>query len=93
MAPILSGLVYLLCFITSAFCAVLLFRQYRIAAVPVLLWSSACFVLLALSNLIVVVDQLVLGPATSLRPLRLVLTLLAVSVLLFGFIWEAEQDR
>ena len=93
MAPILSGLVYLLCFIASAFCAVLLVRQYRIAAVPVLLWSSACFVLLALSNLIVVVDQLVLGPATSLRPLRLVLTLLAVSVLLFGFIWEAEQDR
>ena len=93
MTPILSGLVYLMCFVTSALCAVLLVRQYRTAALPVLLWSSACFVLLALSNLVVVVDQLMLDPGISLRPLRLVLTLLAVSVLLFGFIWEAEQDR
>ena len=86
-----SGLVYLLCFVTSALCAGLLVRQYRFTSSPVLLWSAACFVFLALSNLLVVVDMLIL-PDVYLRPARLVLTLMAVSVLLFGFIWEAERE-
>jgi len=92
MTDLLSGIVYLLCFLTSAMCAGLMIRQHRRAPSPILLWSTACFVLLALSNLVVVIDQVMLGPATSLRPIRLILTLAAVSVLLFGFIWEAEQD-
>lgn len=92
MTATLSGLVYLLCFLTSAICACLLVRQYRHAPSPILVWSAVCFVLLALSNLIVVIDQVLLGPTTSLRPVRLILTLAAVAVLLFGFIWEAEQE-
>lgn len=88
----LPGLVYSLCFLTSALCAGLLIRQFRRSPSPVLLWSGACFVLLALANLIVVVDRLIL-PEISFRTVRLVLTLLAVSVLLFGFIWEAEQEE
>ena len=87
----LADLVYLLCFFASALCAGLLVRQYAKTRIPVLLWSAGCFVLLALSNLLVVIDQLVLTES-DLRPPRLVLTLLAVSVLLFGFIWEAEKD-
>jgi len=87
----LPGLVYLLCFLASGLCAILLMRQYRTVPSPVLLWSAACFVLLALSNFLVVIDLLLL-PDVNLRPARLVLTLLAVSVLLFGFIWKAEQD-
>lgn len=87
----LPALVYLLCFLTAALCAGLLVRQYRAAPTPVLLWSAACFVFLALTNMLVVVDRLVL-PEVDLRTERLVLTLLAVSVLLFGFIWAAERD-
>lgn len=91
MASTLPGLVYLLCFLAAGLCAGLLMRQYRASSTPVLLWSAACFVLLAISNLLVVVDRLVL-PEVNLRTVRLVLTLLAVSVLLFGFIWESERD-
>jgi hypothetical protein len=91
MITTLSDIVYLLCFLASALCAGLLIRQYAISSTPILLWSAACFVFLAFSNLLVVVDQLVLTEA-SLRLPRLVLTLLAVSVLLFGFIWEVERD-
>lgn len=91
MSPILPGLVYLLCFLAAALCAGLLVRRYRMSNTPVLLWSAACFIFLAVSNLLVVVDQLVL-PDANLRTARLVLTLLAVSVLLFGFIWESERD-
>lgn len=86
----LPGLVYLLCFLTAALCAVLLVRRYRAAPSPILLWSAACFVFLALSNLLVVVDRMVVD--VSLRTPRLALTLLAVLVLLYGFIWEAEKD-
>lgn len=91
MIASLSGLVYLLCFLASALCAILLVRQYAASPTPVLLWSAGCFVLLALSNLLVVVDRLILTEE-NLRPARLVLTLLAVSVLLFGFIWNSERD-
>jgi len=92
MAATLANAVYLLCFLASAICAGLLIRQLRRNRSPVLYWSAACFVFLALSNLLVVFDKVVLDPDISLRPARLILTLLAVSVLLFGFIWEAEQD-
>lgn len=87
----LPGLVYLLCFFTAALCAVLLVRRYLAAPTPILLWSAACFVFLALSNLLVVVDRMVLLDV-SLRTPRQVVTLLAVSLLLYGFIWEAEKD-
>lgn len=92
MALTLTDLVYLLCFLTSALCAVLLVRRYAASRTPVLLWSAVCFVFLALSNLIVVIDQLVLTEV-SFRTPRLLLTLVAVAVLLFGFIWEAERER
>lgn len=87
----LPGLVYIACFIASSVCALLMVRQYRLRPQPILLWSAACFTLLAASNLIVVVDQLFLTDI-NLRPVRLWLTLIAIAVLLYGFIWEAERS-
>lgn len=91
MIATLPGLVYLLCFLTSTLCAGLLVRSYLATRTPVLLWSAACFVFLALTNGLVVVDRMLL-PDIDLRTARLVLALMAVSVLLYGFIWEAEKD-
>lgn len=91
MIALLPGLVYLLCFLTATLCAVLLVRRHLAAPTPILLWSAACFVFLALSNLLVVIDRMVLLDV-SLRTPRLALTLIAVSLLLYGFIWEAEKD-
>ena len=90
MSEIFPSLVYLLCFLTSAACATLLVRQYSIARSAILLWSAACFVFLAVANLLVVLDMLVL-PDVDLRPARMWLTFLAVCVLLFGFIWEVDE--
>ena len=84
--------VYLLCFATSAACAFLLARNYRRTGARLLLWSAACFLLLALNNFVVVLDLLVI-PDVSFRLVRIVLALAAVSVLLFGFIWDLEKDR
>jgi hypothetical protein len=83
--------VYFLCFATSAACAWLLARSYRRAGARLLLWSALCFFFLAANNLIVIVD-LLLVPDRDFRILRLLLSLAAVGVLLFGFIWDLEEE-
>jgi hypothetical protein len=85
------AVVYVLCFITSAACAWLLGRSYARSRARLLLWSSACFVLLAGNNLMLVLDLLVFTDV-NLRIGRLLLSLAAVSVLLFGFVWDLEED-
>ena len=91
MNELLVTSVYLLCFLTSSACAFLLGRSYRRTGARLLLWSSLCFVLLALNNLVLVVDLLVL-PQVDLRLWRLLLALAGVSVLLFGFVWDLEEE-
>lgn len=87
MDLITPTLVYLLCFLTSLICAILLGRTFVRTRARMLLWSALCFSLLALVNLLVLADLLIfLG--SDLRPARLWLSLAAVSVLLFGFIWD-----
>lgn len=85
------AIVYVLCFLTSAACAWLLGRSYFRTRTRLLLWSSLCFLLLAGNNLVLVLDVLVF-PDINLRIGRLLLSLSAVAVLLFGFIWDAEED-
>jgi len=91
MPELMSGTVYLLCFGTSSACAWLLGRSYRRTGARLLLWSALCFGLLAANNFVVIMD-LVLIPDTDFRLLRLLLALAAVAVLLFGFIWDLEEE-
>jgi hypothetical protein len=81
--------VYLLCLATSAVCAWLLVRGYLRHRTRLLLWSAACFVLLAFNNLFVVADMF-LFPASDLTPFRTLSSLAAVSMLLYGFIAELD---
>lgn len=90
MADFFPTAVYVLCFLTSSACALLLARNYRRTYAPLLLWSALCFVLLALNNLVVVLDIIVL-PGIDFRLVRHLLSLGAVAVLLFGFIWDLEE--
>jgi len=91
MQPIFAAVVYLLCFVTSSACAFLLGRGYLRSRARLLLWSALCFVFLALNNLLLVFDLLVL-PQFDLKAWRLVLSLMGVGVLLFGFIWDLEEE-
>ena len=90
MRDLLAASVYLLCFGTSTICAVLLGRSYRCTRARLLMWSSLCFVFLALNNLFVVVDLLII-PNVRLQIPRLALSFFAVFVLLFGLIWDLEE--
>jgi hypothetical protein len=82
--------VYFLCFLASACCGWLLVRSYLGNRTKLLLWSAACFVLLALNNLGLFIDLVLLPQAIDLATVRSLLGLSAVSILLYGFIWELD---
>jgi hypothetical protein len=84
---LLEEVIYLLCVATSLLCAYLLLRAYRHGRAGLLIWSALCFALLAVNNLAVAVDVLLL-PDIDLTFVRVTTSLLAVGVLLYGFIWE-----
>lgn len=92
MSDLFPTLVYVLCFLTSSACAFLLGRNYARTKARLLLWSALCFFLLACNNLTVIFDLLVF-PEMRLGEVRLVFALSAVSVLLFGLIWDLERRR
>jgi hypothetical protein len=89
MSNPIATFVYLLCFATSAGCGGILVRSYIRTRTTLLLWTAACFVLLAVNSFLVIVD-LVLLPNVNLQILRLAVTLAAISTLIYGFIWEVD---
>jgi hypothetical protein len=83
----LEVIIYLLCVVTSLLCAYLLARAYRRGKTRLLIWSALCFALLAINNLVLAADVLLL-PDIDLSLLQLLTSLSAVCVLLYAFIWE-----
>jgi hypothetical protein len=79
--------VYIISTLTSAACAWLLFRAYGRSRVRLLFWSGWAFVGLALNNVFLFVDLLVL-PATNLSAWRLIPGFVGLALLCYGLIWE-----
>jgi hypothetical protein len=92
MSDLLAAAVYSLCFLTSSACAYLLARNYVRTRARLLLWSALCFSFLALNNLAVIID-LVIIPDVSFSIARVGLSLIAVSLLLFGLVSVQEEGR
>jgi hydrogenase/urease accessory protein HupE len=83
----MAEIVYVLCTLTSALCAYLLVRSYLRTRSRLLLWSTLCFVGLAINGVLLLVD-LVIVPQVDLRILRTGSALAALGLLVFGLIWE-----
>lgn len=81
--------IYILCSLTSLACTVLLLRSYLRRRVRLLLWSSLCFLGLTISNVLLFVD-LVVVPQIDLSTWRSLVTLIALIVLIYGLIWDAN---
>ena len=81
--------VYLLCAATSLLCAVLLFHGHRKSALPLLFWSGLCFAGLAVNNLLLFVD-LIIVPETDLSLWRSAVALASLGVLIYGLVWESR---
>jgi Family of unknown function (DUF5985) len=81
--------IYALCILTSLACAWLLLASYRRTRYRLLFWSGACFVVMTLNNLFLLLDKIVF-PNIDFLPARLISALVAVSLLLYGLIYEKE---
>ncbi len=86
----MAELVYLLCAITSLLCAGLLLRSYLQNRTQLLFWSSLCFLGLAINNILLFID-LVVVPTVDLSLYRALSALFSVGLLLFGLIWQESE--
>lgn len=85
----MSAIIYALCAATGLACTVLLARSYAQTRLRLTGWSAACFALLTLSNVVLVLDR-VFVPDAHLVTVRLLLALAGLLLLLFGLIWESD---
>ncbi len=82
--------IYLLCAATSLAAGALLLRYYRSRRTPLLLWSCVGFLGLAVNNVLVYVD-LVLVPQVDLRLTRAIAGAVAMLGMVYGLIWESDE--
>lgn len=87
-----ATVIYVLCALTSAACAALLLRGYLVSRVRLLLFSFLCFVMLALNNLLLVVD-LSLVPDTDLSVWRSLTALAGLLALVYGLFLDESGRR
>lgn len=85
------AVVYGLCLLASLSCAGLLFRAWTQARTRLLLWTAVSFGLMALNNLLLVVDLVLLPTQVQLWWPRQMALAAAIGVLIYAFIWEVDQ--
>lgn len=83
----MATVVYLLCGVTAIGCAILLFRSWLTSRARLLLWATICFVGLALNNIVLFLDKVVVTD-TSLATLRTVPACVGLVVFALGLVWE-----
>ena len=86
----MAEVVYGLCALASVVCAVLLHRGWSDTRYRLLLWAAACFWILAVNNVLLFVD-LVLVDEADLVPARRATAAAAPLVLLLGLIWGDDR--
>ena len=83
---------YLMAVLTCVTCTVLLGRGYMRTGVRLLLWSTLCFVGLSISNVLLFFDLIVFPTEADLKIWRLLAAAAGLVFLLYGFIWESEDN-
>ena len=86
----MAEVVYILCMLTSVGCAFLLLRSYQRTRTRLLLWSSVCFIGLAINNLLLFIDLVVVPDSVSLVIVRNVTAFAALSTLVFGLVMDSD---
>ena len=85
----MEGAVYILCAMTALACAVLLLRGYRHSGTQLLLWCGIFFLAMALENVILFID-LIMVPHIDLSSYRRAVPLIGVILLLYGLIFKVK---
>lgn len=81
--------IYLLCAATALCCAWLVLRHYRRTRSRLLLWCGLCFSGMFVSNLLVIMDRVILLD-TDLSTVRHAVGLIVLLPLLYGLVWEDD---
>lgn len=85
----MASAIYVLCAATALACAILVLRSYRATRHRLLFWCGLCFTGMFLSNVLLIVDRLIV-PRTDLSTIRLLAGLVSLLPLLYGLVWEVE---
>jgi hypothetical protein len=86
---IMAALIYSLCALVAALCTFLLLRAWTQSRYRLLLWTGLCFAGLTTTNVLLFLDKVVL-PTVDLTPARMICTVAAMAVLLYGLVWDAQ---
>jgi len=84
----MAAIVYSLCTLVALLCGGLLLARSRAQKSRMLFWCGLCFAILAVANVLAVVD--VVQASIDLTRWRLLTAMLAISLLLYGLIFEDE---
>ncbi len=84
----MSSIVFTLCAIASVFVAYLLARAYRQRPSKILFWSAICFGGLALNNVILFVDLVLMPENITYSLLRNWIIVGSVGSLVYGLVWD-----
>ena len=85
----MAEIIYGLCALTAMLCTCLLLYAYVTSRYRMLLWGGLCFMGLTISNILVIVDE-VLIPMGDLSTERLVTALISMVILIYGLIVESN---
>jgi hypothetical protein len=85
----MAAVIYGLCALLALLCAWQLLHAYARGGYRLLLWSGLCFAGLTVNNLLLVLDK-VFFPGADLSLWRSGTALLAMTILLYGLIWDTE---
>jgi hypothetical protein len=88
----MATVVYALCGLTASGCAVLLVRSYLRSRARLLLWASVCFIGLALNNIVLFIDKVIVTDQ-SLAGWRTIPQVTGLAVFALGLVWEAVGER
>jgi hypothetical protein len=80
--------VYILCALTSIICAILLLRAYRLTRNRLTFWSAICFGCLAVNNIFLILDMVVVENQ-DLSVFRTIPLLFGAIVMVYGTVLEA----
>ena len=82
-------IIYVLCAFTATFSAYLLLRGYRSSRARLLLWGGVCFSGLALNNVVLIIDRLILRDV-DLSLVRMAPAVLGIGALVYGLVMETD---
>ncbi|MDF2756916.1 MAG: conserved rane protein of unknown function [Nitrospira sp.] len=89
----MASVVYGLCAVTSALCAMFLLNGYRKTDYRFLFWCGLFFLISTLNNLLLVMDKIIFPLELDLSIPRYLVALTALCFLLHGLIYSEEEPR